>query len=81
MVLGSRRFSSVEGSAEDFCLVVTQRRHLDDTALIVRGNSAEDWLLKHKVLLVPQPTALMQEVTDVACRNRNDKRGINSHFE
>lgn len=31
------------GSALDFCLVVTQRRHLDDTDLDVRGAAAE-WL-------------------------------------
>ena len=45
--------SSVEGSAEDFCLVVTQRRHLDDTELIVRGDSAEDWLLKAQAFAGP----------------------------
>ena len=45
--------SSVKGSAEDFCLVVTQRRHLDDTALIVRGDSAEDWLLKAQAFAGP----------------------------
>ncbi len=37
---------SVIGLAEDFCQVVTQRRHLDDTALVVEGESARDWLLK-----------------------------------
>jgi len=35
----------VRGRAEDFCLVVTQRRHLDDVGLEVRGPSARDWLL------------------------------------
>ena len=35
----------VRGPAEDFCLVVTQRRHLDDTELKVTGDSARDWLL------------------------------------
>ncbi len=34
----------VTGPAEDFCLVVTQRRHVDDTALKVRGKIARDWL-------------------------------------
>ena len=29
-----------------FCLVVTQRRHVDDTALIVTGDAARDWMLK-----------------------------------
>jgi uncharacterized protein (TIGR03084 family) len=35
----------VAGSAEDFCLVVTQRRHLDDTQLQVSGEQAREWLL------------------------------------
>ena len=34
----------VTGSALDFCLVVTQRRHLDDTALSVTGDGAADWM-------------------------------------
>lgn len=36
----------VTGPALDFCLVVTQRRHVDDTALEVRGDVARDWLEK-----------------------------------
>ena len=35
---------SVSGDAVDFCLVVTQRRHLSDTALVVQGELAEDWM-------------------------------------
>jgi uncharacterized protein (TIGR03084 family) len=35
----------VSGSAEDFCLVVTQRRHLDDTNLVA-GDLARHWLLR-----------------------------------
>ncbi len=34
----------VRGSALDFCLVVTQRRHLSDTTLTVKGASATQWL-------------------------------------
>jgi uncharacterized protein (TIGR03084 family) len=34
----------VTGPAEDFCLVVTQRRHVDDTALTVTGAVARDWM-------------------------------------
>lgn len=34
----------VTGTAEDFCLVVTQRRHLADTALQVRGETARHWM-------------------------------------
>ena len=36
----------VEGPAEDFCLVVTQRRHLADVDLRVTGEAAADWLAK-----------------------------------
>ena len=34
----------VTGSALDFCLVVTQRRHLDDTSLQVSGPVAAEWM-------------------------------------
>lgn len=34
----------VRGPAEDFCLVVTQRRHVDDTALEATPGVARDWL-------------------------------------
>jgi len=34
----------VEADAFDFCLVVTQRRHRDDTALVVTGPEAERWI-------------------------------------
>lgn len=37
--------SSISGPAEDFCLVVTQRRHVDDTRLTVIGHAARDWML------------------------------------
>lgn len=36
--------SSIHGSAEEFCLVVTQRRNVVDTSLIVVGDSAEEWM-------------------------------------
>lgn len=35
----------VQGPAEDFCLVVTQRRHPHDTRLDVHGEVARDWLV------------------------------------
>ena len=35
----------VTGPAMDFCLVVVQRRHLDDTDLQVSGPHAREWLL------------------------------------
>lgn len=34
----------VSGPALDFCLVVTQRRHLSDTALTVTGGAARRWM-------------------------------------
>jgi uncharacterized protein (TIGR03084 family) len=34
----------VRGSAEDFCLLVTQRRHLDDTELQYGGEAVRQWL-------------------------------------
>ena len=37
---------SVAGSAEDFCLVVTQCRHVDATGLAVVGDDARDWMTK-----------------------------------
>jgi uncharacterized protein (TIGR03084 family) len=35
---------AVRGPAVDFCLVVTRRRHVDDTALTVTGPVAEAWM-------------------------------------
>ena len=35
---------SVTGDALDFCLVVTQRRHIDDTELITSGDHAQQWM-------------------------------------
>lgn len=37
---------AVRGPAEDFCLVVTQRRHVDDTSLTTEGDAARDWMTK-----------------------------------
>lgn len=34
----------VTGTAEDFCLVVTQRRNVADTDLRTEGDAAEDWM-------------------------------------
>jgi uncharacterized protein (TIGR03084 family) len=43
----------VRGPAEDFCLVVTQRRHVDDTTLEVTGPLARDWLAKAQAFAGP----------------------------
>ena len=34
----------IRGSAEGFCLVVTQRRHYADTNLVITGDTAEKWM-------------------------------------
>ncbi len=43
----------VSGPAEDFCLVVAQRRHVDDTGLEVVGEVARDWMLKAQCFAGP----------------------------
>ncbi len=43
----------IQGSAEDFCLVVTQRRHVDDTGLVVRGEVAREWMLRAQAFAGP----------------------------
>jgi uncharacterized protein (TIGR03084 family) len=35
---------SIRGAALDFCLVVTQRRHISDTGLVVVGDAATQWM-------------------------------------
>ena len=44
---------SIDGPAEDFCLVVTQRRNVADTALVVRGAAARDWLAQAQAFAGP----------------------------
>jgi uncharacterized protein (TIGR03084 family) len=34
----------ISGPAEDFCQVVTQRRHPADTALVIEGEAAAEWM-------------------------------------
>ncbi len=46
----------IVGAAEDFCLVVTQRRHVDATGLAVEGDDARDWMLKAQAFAGP-PTS------------------------
>jgi uncharacterized protein (TIGR03084 family) len=41
---GGATSERVEGAALDFCLVVTQRRHVADTELIVEGEAAMEWM-------------------------------------
>jgi uncharacterized protein (TIGR03084 family) len=44
---------SIVGSALDFCLVTTQRRHVDDTSLVVSGGAARDWMEKAQLFAGP----------------------------
>lgn len=45
--------STIRGGAEDFCLVVTQRRHLDDVDLQIDGEAAGDWMSKAQAFAGP----------------------------
>jgi len=47
----------VSGSALDFCLVTSQRRHVDDTELEVVGDVARDWLEKAQLFAGPPTEA------------------------
>jgi uncharacterized protein (TIGR03084 family) len=51
---------SIIGAAEDFCKVVTQRRHVDNTALAVVGDAARDWMLNAQAFAGP-PTVRRPE--------------------
>jgi uncharacterized protein (TIGR03084 family) len=44
---------SIVGPALDFCLVTTQRRHVDDTDLVVTGDAARDWMEKAQLFAGP----------------------------
>jgi len=46
----------VRGPAEDFCLLVTQRRHLDDTALAYSEGPAHQWLAQAQCFAGPPAT-------------------------
>lgn len=46
----------ISGDAEDFCLVVAQRRHFLDTGLEVQGETAENWMTVAQVFAGPPAT-------------------------
>jgi uncharacterized protein (TIGR03084 family) len=35
----------ITGPIDDFCLIVSQRRHVDDTAIRTQGETAAEWML------------------------------------
>ncbi|MFT3855753.1 MAG: hypothetical protein QM733_23955 [Ilumatobacteraceae bacterium] len=41
---GASDLDLVAGPALDFCLAVTQRRHVADTALVIEGPAATEWM-------------------------------------
>ncbi|MFP4475277.1 MAG: TIGR03084 family metal-binding protein [Desulfatibacillaceae bacterium] len=43
----------ITGPAQDFCLVVVQRRHVDDTGLAVTGDAARQWMLHAQAFAGP----------------------------
>ena len=48
--------ASITGPAEAFCLVVTQRRHIDDTALTATGDIARKWMRVAQAFAGPPTT-------------------------
>ncbi len=48
--------ASIIGPAEQFCLVVTQRRHIDDTSLVTTGEIARQWMLVAQAFAGPPTT-------------------------
>ena len=54
---GQSETEVVRGDALDFCLVVTQRRHVDDTALRVTGAVAQQWMQIAQAFAGPPTTA------------------------
>ncbi|MBI9074300.1 MAG: TIGR03084 family protein [Desulfatibacillum sp.] len=47
---------TITGPAEDFCLVVAQRRHYLDTSLKVTGKAATDWMTHAQIFAGPPAT-------------------------
>ncbi len=45
--------NSVSGTAEDFCLIVTQRRHFKDTNINIVGDVAEKWMIHAQAFAGP----------------------------
>lgn len=56
--------ASVVGPAEQFCQVVTQRRHVDDTVLAITGDIAVDWMSKAQAYAGPPTDGPAPRSTD-----------------
>jgi len=57
---------SVRGTAQDFCLVVTQRRNVADTALVVSAGAASQWLSITQCFAGPPATGPAPGVRKIA---------------
>ena len=69
--------NAVRGPALDFCLVVTQRRHVADTGLEVTGEHATDWLSKAQAFAGPPtdgPTARARAARERSEQERETSR-------
>ena len=63
----------VRGTAMDFCLLVTQRRHRDDTDLVADGDVAAEWLTIAQAFAGP-PGAGRRPGDDVVSAVRSEAR-------
>ena len=43
-VRNATQTNAITGDAEEFCLVLIRRRHVDDTGLVVTGDAAREWM-------------------------------------
>ncbi len=68
---GAAGGNTVRGPALDFCLVVTQRRHVSDTVLEVSGDRAREWLTMAQAFAGP-PT---DGPSARAARERSEQEG------
>ncbi|HEX7659064.1 MAG TPA: TIGR03084 family metal-binding protein [Pseudonocardiaceae bacterium] len=60
---GSGDTNRITGSALDFCLVVTQRRNIADTGLVVAGPVAQRWMSVAQAFAGPPAPGRQPEVT------------------
>jgi uncharacterized protein (TIGR03084 family) len=62
----------VKGNALDFCLVITQRRHCTETALVVNGPVAEQWISIAQAYAGPAGTGRAPSKREVAPLGRSE---------
>jgi uncharacterized protein (TIGR03084 family) len=63
----------IQGEAVEFCLVLTRRRHVDDTNLRWRGSAAREWLeIGQAFAGPPGPDPLRRNTTEFTVRRRSE---------